>query len=303
MSLYGFINFYKPIGITSMDSVTLLKSILKFSEKIGHCGTLDPIAEGVLPLALGSATRLMEYVVDSEKRYSFRVKLGESTTTYDTEGEIIRSENITSFNENELKKIVDGFIGNIEQIPPMYSALRFGGKRFYELARSGVEIQRVSRLVKVNSISINMIQLPFLDFSISCGKGFYVRSFANDLGEKLGCGAHLINLKRTKTGGFSIEQSLTIEDIKKAKQQENNSFINSLDYPLLMIDRIDINKLQTKEFIMGKILDINRIPIQHSLEKIIRVYGEDIGFLGIGLLDRSLKTLKPKKVLQKIENL
>lgn len=298
----GFINFHKPIGITSMDSIALLKSIFKFSAKMGHCGTLDPIAEGVLPLAIGSATRLMEYVVDSEKRYSFRVKLGESTTTYDSEGEIIKSKSIPSLNENELKKIIDEFIGNVEQIPPMYSALRFEGKRLYEIARSGIQIQRTPRLVQVNSISINMIQLPFIDFSISCGKGFYVRSFANDLGEKLKCGAHLVNLKRTKTGVFTIEKSLTIGDIKNLTQKELNSFINSLDYPLSMIDRIDINKFQAKEFIMGKNLNIDETLIENDSE-IIRVYSEDVGFLGIGLFDRNLKILKPKKVFQKIENL
>ncbi len=302
MSLSGFINFYKPTGITSMDAIGLFKSVFKVSGKIGHCGTLDPIAEGVLPLAIGSATRLIEYVVDSEKRYSFRIKLGESTTTYDTEGEIIKSKNVPLLNKNELKKNLDQFIGNIEQIPPMYSALRFEGKRFYEIARSGIEIQRTPRLVKVNSISIDMIQMPFIDFSVSCGKGFYVRSFAHDLGEKLGCGAHLINLKRTRTGVFTIEKSLTSSDIKNFTEKDMNSFIKSLDYPLSMIDRININKLQAKEFIMGKNLNIDEILIENNAE-IIRVYNEDIGFLGIGLFDSNLKTLKPKKVFQNLENL
>lgn len=230
--MFGFLNVYKPKGKTSHDVISVLRKITKIKQ-IGHTGTLDPFAEGVLPICIGKATRLIEYL-DDNKAYEGIIQLGSSTDTYDTEGSILKASDKKVLYE-EIKEKIKLFQGEIEQFPPIYSAIKVNGKKLYEYARKGEEVEIKPRKVNIYDFKILNYneETQQIEFHIECSKGTYIRSIANDLGEKLGTYGHLIKLIRVKSGKFDVKDStkledfLTIEDIEK---KIINPLIN-LDYP------------------------------------------------------------------------
>ena len=186
-----------------MEALRQVKRITGQRQKVGHGGTMDPLAQGVLPVCFGQATRLMEYVVSGIKRYLMQVKLGDTTSTYDAEGEVLVSRDASDVTRPQVERAIQPFLGLIQQTPPMYSAIKVGGQRLYKLARAGVEVEREPRPVEIYNISILECETPNLVLDVECGKGAYMRSLAHDLGEAMGCGAHVANLERLTCGAFT----------------------------------------------------------------------------------------------------
>src|SRR3712207_3120822 len=194
--LHGFLNVDKPAGFTSHDVVAQLRRPSR-QKRIGHGGTLDPAATGVLPVALGEATRLVEFLVEGRKRYAAVIELGVATTTDDAEGEVVGTAPVPPLAKPDLEQVLRAFEGSLEQVPPMYSALQIDGKRLYQLARQGVSLELPPRRVEIERIDILHWESPFLTIDVRCGKGTYIRALARDIGAALGCGGHLRSLRRT----------------------------------------------------------------------------------------------------------
>ena len=209
----GIIVIRKEKGYTSHDVVAKLRGILHM-KKIGHTGTLDPEAEGVLPVALGKGTRLVELLTEKEKTYETVMRLGVSTDTQDMTGRVLEEKEV-SVTEEEIKKAAASFLGEQLQVPPMYSALKVNGKKLYELAREGKEVERKARPVHFYQIEILEMNLPLVKMRVSCSKGTYIRTLCHDLGEKLGCGGAMEALLRTKSGDFTLEQSMTLREVEE----------------------------------------------------------------------------------------
>jgi tRNA pseudouridine55 synthase len=206
------INLNKPSGITSRQAVTKVQRMLG-AKKAGHAGTLDPQATGVLLVCLNEATKIARFLTDMEKQYKARIKLGERTDTCDAEGRVIERKDISFLSETALFETVHTFKGRIKQKPPMYSAVKIGGKTLYKLARKGIEIDRPDRTVHVYDIGITAVDIPYLDLMITCSKGTYIRSLSDDIGLRLGTGAHMARLARTAVGCFNIQDSLSFEEL------------------------------------------------------------------------------------------
>ena len=213
----GIINIYKEKGYTSHDVVAKLRGILK-QKRIGHTGTLDPQAEGVLPVCLGNATKLCELLTDKKKEYVAQLLLGVSTDTQDMTGDIVCRKPVEA-GEEEVKRAVFSFAGEYNQIPPMYFAIRVGGRRLYELAREGKKIERTARPVRIHSIDVLSVTLPRVSFKVECSKGTYIRTLCHDIGEALGCGGCMETLVRTRSGAFRIEEALTLDQIEEMQKR------------------------------------------------------------------------------------
>ncbi len=212
----GFINLYKEKGFTSHDCVAKLRRILSF-KKIGHMGTLDPDACGVLPVALGKATRLISLFDEDRKTYRAVMRLGVTTDTLDISGQILSTSPV-NVGEDRIRNAVLSFLGEHKQIPPMYSALKKDGKRLYELARQGITVEREPRTVCIHSIEILSVCLPRVEFEVACSRGTYIRSLCDDIGHKLGCGACMEELERTEVGGFHSTDAFTLDAVEEAVQ-------------------------------------------------------------------------------------
>lgn len=209
----GIMNIYKEPGYTSHDVVAKLRGIVK-QKKIGHTGTLDPDAVGVLPVCFGNATKLCDMMTDKSKEYEATMKLGVTTDTLDMSGRIL-TESAVNVSEIDIESTIKSFIGGYEQIPPMYSALKVNGKKLYELAREGKEVERHPRHVDIDFITILDISLPEVKFVAGCSKGTYIRALCADIGERLGCGAAMAKLKRTRVGNFRIEDAVTLSEVEE----------------------------------------------------------------------------------------
>jgi len=213
----GIMNIYKEAGYTSHDVVAKLRGIVG-QKKIGHTGTLDPDAVGVLPVCFGSATKLCDMMTDKSKEYEALMRLGVTTDTQDMSGTIL-TESAVHVNGSEVRDAVMGFVGGYEQVPPMYSALKVNGKKLYELAREGREIERQPRHVYITFIRITGMDLPEVRFEVGCSKGTYIRTLCADIGDKLGCGAVMAELKRTRVGNFRIEDSIRLSKVEELMRQ------------------------------------------------------------------------------------
>lgn len=216
----GVLNIYKEAGFTSHDVVAKLRGITK-QKKIGHTGTLDPAAEGVLPVCLGNATKLCDLLTDKDKTYEAVLLLGQETDTQDTTGQVLKTypEETASLTEEAVREAVLSFLGSYDQIPPMYSALKVGGKKLYELAREGKEVERRARPVTISEISINWIRLPRVSFTVTCSKGTYIRTLCRDIGERLSCGGCMEKLLRTRVSTFVLEESLRLSQIEELEKE------------------------------------------------------------------------------------
>jgi len=209
----------KAVGMTSHDVVALIRRKLGI-KKVGHCGTLDPIATGLLLLTIGRGTKVQDLLMSEDKDYAGTLTLGTTTSTQDREGEIVDQRPVPTLDENQVRAAFEEFRGDFYQLPPMVSAKKHGGVPLYKLARQGKVVEREPRLVHVYRYSIDGIALPDIDFSVVCSKGFYVRTYAHDIGEALGCGAHLKALRRTKSGRFNVANAMSVDQTKNASREE-----------------------------------------------------------------------------------
>ena len=260
----GIINIDKPSGITSMDVVRKIRSASGV-KKVGHGGTLDPIATGVIPVAIGKATRLLEYFLMSNKSYIARIHFGKTTDTFDSEGEIISTKVDPPLAINVIEKTMNSFRGEIEQTPPPFSAIKKNGRRLYELARRGIDTYIEPRNVTVNEIKIINYEPPILDLFIRCGKGFYVRSLANDLGKILGCGGYLNDLKSTSLGNFEISKSILLAKAMSAIENGDTSkIVQPLETCVGNFERVNLSLEETTNIKNGQ-----KIPytLDSSIEK------------------------------------
>ncbi|MDP4626492.1 MAG: tRNA pseudouridine(55) synthase TruB [Akkermansiaceae bacterium] len=204
----------KAPDMTSHDVVAIARRALN-TKKIGHCGTLDPMATGLLMLVIGKATKIQDLLMSEDKVYEGTLTLGERTSTQDRQGEVLETREVGDYSEEEIKGAFDAFKGEYEQLPPMVSAIKMGGVPLYKMARKGQEVERKLRPVRVTGYQISRTELPEIDFRVECSKGFYVRTYANDIGEKLGCGGHLSALRRTNSGKFTLERAVTVAQLKE----------------------------------------------------------------------------------------
>jgi len=208
----------KAPDMTSHDVVAIARRALN-TKKIGHCGTLDPMATGLLMLVIGRATKIQDLLMSEDKEYVGTITLGTSTATQDRQGEILETKPVPGFSPAEIHQAFDAFTGEFGQIPPMVSAIKKDGVPLYKLARKGQVIEREARQVRVDGYQVTRIELPEIDFIVNCSKGFYVRTYAHDIGDKLGCGGHLSTLRRTRSGKFTLERAVTVADLKTAPRE------------------------------------------------------------------------------------
>ncbi len=285
----GVINVNKPLGMTSHDVVYRLRKMLSI-KKIGHTGTLDPDASGVLPMCIGRATKVADMLTAQDKQYIAEVKMGSATDTLDKSGTVTETAEV-NVGEEDIRAAVKSFIGEIEQIPPMYSAIKVDGKKLYELAREGKEIERKPRYVNIENIEILNIDLKNNIFSIKvdCSKGTYIRTLCDDIGRRLGCFAHMSALERTRSGRFDIGKAYTIEQIEEMLKNEDMSFFVPVDLVFEEYPKLTLSKRKAHKMCNG-----TRVAVQGIEEGIIyRVYDESGRFLTISEAENGvLKILK-----------
>lgn len=278
--MFGFLNIYKPKGMTSHDVVAVIRRLTKIKQ-VGHTGTLDPFAEGVLPVCIGKATRLIEYL-DDDKEYLATVKFGSATTTYDLEGEITYTSN-TKITEENLIKELENFKGEISQIPPIYSAIKVKGKKLYEYARKGESVD-----IQPRKVTIEKLELKNFDYEsqtaellIACSKGTYIRSLAHDLGKNLCSGGHLIKLVRTSAGKFKVETSAALDGLNV-----NENLINPVT--VISLPKIELSSSEYEDILHGRQIKKNT----DCADLVILIYNNNISAVGIS--DKT--TIKVKKV-------
>lgn len=290
----GILNVLKPPGMTSFDVVAYLRRVLK-TKKIGHTGTLDPEAAGVLPVCIGSATKAIEYITAKNKTYRGELTLGTATDTQDSYGQVIAVKDV-ELSESQIRETFKSFIGKYNQIPPMYSAVKIEGKKLYELARSGVTVEREPREVEIGSVGIVRIDGMKVLFDVECSKGTYIRTLCADIGDRLGCGGHMSFLLRTKSGIFDLRSAYTLEDIARlAGEGEINRILIKVDEVFEDYDKVILSKDEEKRFLNG--VHVKPDNSRLSIGAVVRVYNEGNGFLALaGVVSRpdglKLKSIK-----------
>lgn len=308
----GIIVVHKEKGFTSFDVVAKLRGILK-QRKIGHTGTLDPDATGVLPVCLGCATKLCDMLTDTTKVYEAELLLGITTDTQDTSGTILE-ERAVEVTEEEVRNVIATFVGEQKQIPPMYSALKVDGKKLYELAREGKTVERKARDIRIDNIEVLEVALPKVRMVVTCSKGTYIRTLCHDIGTKLGCGGAMASLIRRKTAGFVLEEAKTLEEIESImKAGDINSIIKGVDtvfegYPKAVVKEDCLKAVQNgnclyPDMLLVEIEDVPQEAYDNNLIKTksvkcedIRVYGTDNIFYGIYGYVAEKKAFVPKKM-------
>ena len=292
----GILCIDKPQNFTSFDVVAKSRGILK-QKKIGHAGTLDPMATGVLPLFLGCATRVCDILPDREKCYEAEFQLGVVTDTYDITGTVTERHDVTSGIKDVRRALLE-FIGQIRQLPPMYSAVQIGGKRLYELARSGKEVERTARSVLISRLALDSSdpQRGLYRVTVECSAGTYIRSLVYDLGQLLGCGAVLTALRRTRANGFLLKQCITLGELQAIKDSGGNFPVIPVDAVFAAYPKTDVTRAQALRLLNGAPLDRGRLTFDSSSDPsdgaIIRVYFCDV-FIGLGrLAEAQMKVYK-----------
>lgn len=293
-NVQGILLFDKPLGVSSNKALQQVKN-LYFASKAGHTGSLDPLATGLLPICFGGATKVSAFLLDADKRYQVRVKLGETTSTADSEGEVLQTRPTESVTAEQLNQTLQQFVGEIEQIPPMYSALKHQGERLYKLARDGVEVERKPRQVTIHEIRLLTCDLPEFELDVHCSKGTYIRTLAEDIGELLGCGGHVIGLRRTQVGPFSGEDMLDLAALQAAAEQGRET----LDGLLLPVDSAimdwpDVRLNGDTAFYLrqGQPVIVPKAPTQGR----VRIYDDKDNFMGVGeILDDG--RVAPKRMI------
>jgi len=296
--LHGFLNINKPEGMTSYDVIRKVKPLLPRKTKIGHLGTLDPMAGGVLPLALGSATRVIPFIKNEDKTYLATVTLGAVSDTLDAWGQVRYTDRV-SFQEKDLRSILKEFTGNIKQLPPMYSAVHHQGQRLYELARQGINVNREEREVVIYSIELLDINrqsdLPGIKIRVDCSKGTYIRTLCDDIGQRLGTGALLSNLVRIRSGDFTIDQSYLLEELVDRTNIEE--YLLSIDYPISGIPALSIESPQDIDAILNGRMIKTSIQLPDGM---VRVYTNNHKLLALALStgNNEQTLIKPERVFK-----
>lgn len=300
MERSGVINIYKEAGYTSHDVVAKLRGILK-QKKIGHTGTLDPQAQGVLPVCLGKGTKLCDLLADHDKEYEAVLRLGITTDTQDKEGNVLQESSV-QVSEEEVRTCILSFQGEQMQVPPMYSALKVNGKKLYELAREGKVVERKARPVTFHKIEVLWMELPKVKIRVQCSKGTYIRTLCNDIGEKLGCGGCMEELLRTRVERFALEDAVKLDEVQKAMEE------GTVDSLILPVDRIFDQYPTAKTTTQGDLLvhNGNRLFSELLQEEpeaesgYVRVYDSEDTF--IGLFEKKTDQLVPVKMFYRKEN-
>lgn len=312
MSIDGILNVYKPTGSTSFEIVRLVKS-LSHQRKVGHAGTLDPNARGVLPICLGQGTKVTEFLAEARKVYRAEVELGVSTDTYDTEGKITHRADPSGISLKQVEEALSSFRGPIEQTPPMYSALKYRGKRLYELARAGITVEREKRRTHIFRLEIVQWSPPVIIMEVECGRGTYIRSLAHDLGQKLGCGAHLRALERLKSGPFDSKDALTLTQLQEAFEENRwLDLLYTLDFVLMHYKAVILDEELERKIQHGQPLKVvweypgatyegKPTSIGDTIEGPYRyrAYSVDGRFLAVLTLNREKGLLQPYKLFRK----
>ncbi|MDA1128046.1 MAG: tRNA pseudouridine(55) synthase TruB [Chloroflexi bacterium] len=296
----GFINLFKPPGITSMDALRQIKRITSQRQKVGHGGTMDPLARGVLPVCFGQATRLMDYIVGGVKVYRMDITLGVATTTYDAEGDVVKTGDYHGVTLDMVEENLKPWIGVVNQMPPMYSAIKVDGKRLYKLARAGIEVEREARPVEIHSIKIVEFNPPNLTLEVECGRGTYMRSLAHDVGEALGCGGHVADLVRLLCGGFPSDESVTLEQLEAAGDgpQGWRQYLFPVDWVLRGLKSITLNQQAEDHLRNGQAVTLARPEMEAGYLEQYRAYNADGVFLALVRYDRPTNSWQPEKVFQ-----
>ena len=291
--LDGILLLDKPEGPSSNQALQRARRILR-ARKAGHCGSLDPLATGLLPICLGQATRFSGYLLGADKTYRARCRLGETTETGDAEGRVVERAAV-NVGQEELLRTLDSLVGRSEQLPPMYSALKHGGRRLYELAREGKQVERVPREVEISRLELLSFDLPEFEFEVQCSKGTYVRTLAEDIGRKLGCGAHLRALRRLAVGSLSVEDSLTLETLESLSASGEAAIVSNLmpcgvalsEYP-----EIELGSDSARDIRHGK--RVSAMPDWPS--GLVRLVSREDGFIGLGEI-RPNRELAAKRLI------
>ncbi len=297
----GIVSIDKARGMTSHDVVARVRR-LAHQKRVGHAGTLDPAAEGVLPVCLGQATRLVEYLSERGKAYRATVRFGVVTDTYDAEGNVVREAPVALTRE-EIAAALPAFLGEQMQVPPIYSAIKRGGRKLYELARAGEAVEVEPRLVRIDTLTLIDWQPPDLLLDVECGKGTYIRSLAHDLGERLGPGAHLAALTRTRSGPFTLAQSVTLERLEAALADDTwQDLLYAPDEALLGWHAAILGLESEQRMAHGLPLEFGAYAgsegdSQRTRDALLRAYSADGRFLGILRWDGQRQAWQPHKVL------
>ena len=295
--LNGIIVIRKEAGYTSHDVVAKMRGICK-QKKIGHTGTLDPQATGVLPVCLGSGTRLCDMLTDKDKEYVAELRLGVETDTQDMTGQVLREAEVT-VTEEQVREAVLQFQGDYDQVPPMYSALKVDGKKLYELARAGKEVERRPRRVQIREIEILEMELPVVKMRVHCSKGTYIRTLCADIGSRLGCGGAMQSLVRTKVGQFTLEKAVTLQELETIRDEGKlESVLYPVDSAFSGCPALTVSRTFEKLVNNG-----NSILPAHTMEKKVcgegewvRIYREDNSFVGVYAYDAAKERYQPVKM-------
>ena len=290
----GILNIAKLAGMTSHDVVDRVRQ-MSGQRRVGHAGTLDPTATGVLVVCLGQATRVAEYLMASDKVYRAQIRLGVSTDTHDAEGEVTATAEV-EVSEEEVRKTLVSFVGSIQQVPPMYSALKRDGIPLYKLARQGITVEREPRSVVIHDIELLRWTPPLLTIRVKCSPGTYIRALARDLGQKLGCGAHLHSLTRLASGHFTLEEAVSLDELAEAFAQENyQEFIHPLDEALLDFEPMVVDAQTEKRIRHGQQI---QGPAACERGELRRAYSEKGELIAILRHDPQTGLWQPKKVFK-----
>ena len=289
-NVHGILLLDKRLSVSSNRALQEVRRLFN-ANKAGHTGSLDPLATGLLPLCFGEATKVSAMMLDDNKRYQVVVKLGVMTDTGDAEGKIIEEKPVPELSLLEIEDCLQGFCGEIDQVPPMYSALKHNGRKLYELAREGKIIERKARRITIFELKLLNKTSDSLTLDVFCSKGTYIRSLAEDIGHKLGCGGTVIELRRTQAGQFRIEDALTIEQLQQMDQEELKSLLIDVDKPL---DGMPVLELSADQATLIRYGQQIKMETTTAIQGMVRMYSEQV-FLGLGemLLDGKLL---PKKI-------
>ena len=290
----GILNINKPRGRTSYSVVAMVKRLIG-ERRVGHAGTLDPAATGVLPVCFGRATRVIEFLMDTTKAYQAQIELGVVTDTYDADGEVIERKDSSGVSRDELESALGSFCGSIWQTPPMYSAVKYHGTPLYKLARAGIEVERKSRLAEIYHLELISWQPPVATIEVACGKGTYIRSLAHDLGQSLGCGASLKKLTRLRNGGFDIKDAVSVTQLEDAFRYGYwQHFVYPPDVVLSHWSAMVIGDDASRAIRNG--CPISYLE-QHPSSEYCRAYTLDGCFLGVLRFNPQREQWQPRKVM------
>jgi tRNA pseudouridine55 synthase len=283
-NITGILLLDKPLGITSNAALQEVKHLFK-AQKAGHTGSLDPLATGLLPICFGNATKISAFLLDADKRYEVRVRLGETTSTADAEGEIIDTQPAEHITRDDVHAVLADFTGEIAQLPPMFSAVKHNGQRLYQLARKGIEVEREVRNITIYDLQLLNFETPEFELLVHCSKGTYVRTLAEDIGKALGVGAHVVALRRTLVGPFEAQGMVSMEMLQQVAQEQG---VHELDKLLLPMDAglnhwpaVHLGADSNFYIRQGQPVQVPKAPT----EGYVRIYGADEHFIGVGEID------------------